>query len=246
MELLNYARPFGYSPYNNYAPRPEGMATLAKIAVQLLSAMAELNELGFVYCDLKPENIMYAEDDHFKLKIVDLGSTTPFGSLSNYYSDFEVQSIAYRAPEVFLGDPTFNHKIDIWSLGVILLEFYINNYIKSTKKLDYWRLISVRNKDTIVEGMIEKFGSAVPYKNRAKFWMPKYEILSNNRQSALLLDSLRGPGHNPEIALFLNFLASLLAIDHNARPSAALALTHPFLTKTLLGHWVRYLTNPSY
>lgn len=44
-----------------------------------------------------------------KLKLIDLGNAVPIDRTNVYYSDFEVQSIHYRAPEVntFQPDLTF-------------------------------------------------------------------------------------------------------------------------------------------
>jgi len=35
-----------------------------------------------------------------RLKLIDLGNAVPIERLSLYYSDFEIQSVQYRAPEV--------------------------------------------------------------------------------------------------------------------------------------------------
>jgi hypothetical protein len=37
-----------------------------------------------------------------KLKLIDLGNAVPIDRTDIYYSDFEVQSIHYRAPEVIV------------------------------------------------------------------------------------------------------------------------------------------------
>ena len=39
----------------------------------------------------------------------------------SYYKSFNIQSLPYRAPEVLMGRP-FSFAIDMWSLGVVLLE----------------------------------------------------------------------------------------------------------------------------
>jgi len=52
----------------------------------------------------------------------DFGNAFHFQTESQqYHHSFEVQSLPYRAPEVLLGLP-FSTSIDMWSLGVVLVE----------------------------------------------------------------------------------------------------------------------------
>ena len=46
------------------------------------------------------------------------GNATYIKDLNAYHDNFEVQSKAYRSPEVLLGDDTFDEKIDVWSVRV--------------------------------------------------------------------------------------------------------------------------------
>jgi hypothetical protein len=45
--------------------------------------------------------LIVASSNSMKLKIIDLGNAIPKEHTNIYYDDFEVQSIHYRAPEVF-------------------------------------------------------------------------------------------------------------------------------------------------
>jgi len=40
-----------------------------------------------------------------------------------YFSDYFIAR--YRAPEVLLGDKDYSLPIDVWSIGLIFIEFYI-------------------------------------------------------------------------------------------------------------------------
>jgi serine/threonine protein kinase len=51
----------------------------------------------------------------------DLGNCFLLSESMKFYRDFNLQSLPYRSPEVLCGIP-FNHQIDLWSLGIILLE----------------------------------------------------------------------------------------------------------------------------
>lgn len=66
---------------------------------------------------MKPENILFTDDAHTAVKIIDFGSAcNDFKSGFNY-----VQSRFYRSPEVVLGLP-YDQAVDMWSFGCILVE----------------------------------------------------------------------------------------------------------------------------
>ena len=96
----------------------------------------------FIHNDLKPENIMLNLTTK-NVKIIDFGSTL---DKYQYRCSFYHQSRYYRAPEVIF-NLQFNEKIDIWSLGCILVELVCNKPLfngrnerdlvfKMTEKLD--------------------------------------------------------------------------------------------------------------
>ena len=72
---------------------------------------------GIIHCDIKPENILFTDENADQIKIIDFGA-----SCENYSTGFSyVQSRMYRAPEIVLGAP-YDHSIDMWSLGCLLFE----------------------------------------------------------------------------------------------------------------------------
>jgi serine/threonine protein kinase len=79
-----------------------------------------LKEVGITHCDLKPENIMYVNEDRKEVKIVDLGSAT--GAKEKGFS--YVCSRYYRSPEISLGGLQYSYPSDMWSLGCLLVEMY--------------------------------------------------------------------------------------------------------------------------
>ena len=56
-----------------------------------------------------------------RIQITDMGNAVPVDKAHVYFDDFEVQSLPYRAPEVLARVP-FGPAIDMWSIGVILVE----------------------------------------------------------------------------------------------------------------------------
>ena len=66
----------------------------------------------------------HSQLDDFDLQLGDFGNSIHMSDVGNYYTDFDIQTLSYRAPEVLLGVP-FGYQIDIWSLGILLIEVCI-------------------------------------------------------------------------------------------------------------------------
>lgn len=91
------------------------------IGSQIIGGLRYIHKLNIIHCDIKPENIMVKLKDNanFQIKIIDFGSSCFRNEISFTY----IQSRFYRAPEVILG-ANFTEKIDIWSLGCVLVELF--------------------------------------------------------------------------------------------------------------------------
>eukprot|EP01063_Lacrimia_lanifica_P015405 TRINITY_DN2217_c0_g2_i1.p1 TRINITY_DN2217_c0_g2~~TRINITY_DN2217_c0_g2_i1.p1 ORF type:complete len:808 (+),score=256.44 TRINITY_DN2217_c0_g2_i1:215-2638(+) len=93
------------------------MYALSRLCNDLLCTLRFLYNEKIVHCDLKPENILLRSVEATKITVIDFGSACPRGcTMYNY-----IQTRFYRAPEVILGH-SYSHGIDMWSLGVILVE----------------------------------------------------------------------------------------------------------------------------
>ncbi|KAH0790000.1 AGC family protein kinase [Histomonas meleagridis] len=84
---------------------------------QIALALDHLHSIGFVYNDLKPENVLIDADGYLKL--------TDFGLASQLSSKLSTCGTKeYLAPEVILRRPrTF--AVDWWALGILFCEMYI-------------------------------------------------------------------------------------------------------------------------
>lgn len=101
------------------APRAPLRAQVRSITRQVLTALDYLHSIGLIHCDLKPENILIRSLSKCVVKLIDFGSSSFVHDPHSSY----VQSRSYRAPEVVVGMP-YGQKIDLWSLGCILVEIY--------------------------------------------------------------------------------------------------------------------------
>ena len=86
---------------------------------QMLEALCVLEKGNIIHCDMKPENVLIA-NDRAEIKVIDLGSAC-FENATIYTY---IQSRYYRSPEVLIGLP-YGSEIDSWSLGCICAELLI-------------------------------------------------------------------------------------------------------------------------
>ena len=97
------------------------LSELRAVAWQLLVFLQFLQREGIVHADLKPANVLVAERrtrggdcgleaalGYQQVKVIDFGNAFRIENAEMYYNDFELQSLAYRAPEVFFSQPYFS------------------------------------------------------------------------------------------------------------------------------------------
>mmetsp|Transcript_20784 Transcript_20784/g.34374 ORF Transcript_20784/g.34374 Transcript_20784/m.34374 type:complete len:711 (-) Transcript_20784:2843-4975(-) len=93
------------------------------IIAELIQGLKFLHDMGFVYRDLKPQNVMLNVDGHIRIGdfgISKRGECGPGGGVQLRSNSF-VGTIEYMAPEVVAGDLQEN-TVDIWGLGVLTYE----------------------------------------------------------------------------------------------------------------------------
>jgi eukaryotic-like serine/threonine-protein kinase len=101
---------------------PEGMdpRRLLEILRPVASALDYAHEHGVVHRDVKPANILIAEDR--RVKLVDLGTATA-GHLTQITAENEiVGTLAYLAPERLAGESVGEPPADVYSLAVLAFE----------------------------------------------------------------------------------------------------------------------------
>ncbi|CAN8272687.1 unnamed protein product [Cochlearia groenlandica] len=98
----------------------------------ILQGLISIHSLGYVHCDLKPDNILLFPrydkktwEFSYDLKISDFGMSTKHGEVSEYWS-FDspfVGTSIYMSPES-VQSGLVAKTLDLWSLGCIVLEMY--------------------------------------------------------------------------------------------------------------------------
>ncbi|XP_041863191.1 serine/threonine-protein kinase Kist [Melanotaenia boesemani] len=129
------------------AGRPQqghSMWLVQHCARDILEALAFLHKKGYVHADLKPRNILWSADDEC-FKLIDFGLSFKQGNQDVKY----IQTDGYRAPEAELqnslaqagveGDSGCTAAVDLWSLGVVLLEMFSGIKLKDTVRSQEWK-----------------------------------------------------------------------------------------------------------
>jgi serine/threonine protein kinase len=100
----------------NRIQRPE----VRQLLLQAANALQYLHSQtpSLVHRDIKPQNILVKSRDPFHIKLTDFG-------ISKYDADNLITNCGtprYTAPEVLAYKP-YDNKVDIWSLGVVIMEY---------------------------------------------------------------------------------------------------------------------------
>ena len=88
---------------------------------EVILALEHLHSKGIIYRDLKPDNIIIAEDGH--LKLTDFGLSKENAD-TEFTSNSFVGTYAYAAPEVLKNKP-HGKSLDWYLLGALLYEFLV-------------------------------------------------------------------------------------------------------------------------
>lgn len=144
-----------------YAPRGDlhdaiqlGIAPVATsdvidVFMQLISAVEFCHKNGVYHRDIKPENILIADDWSIKL--------TDFGLATDHLicTDFDVGSERYMAPELLEHSDIDSYaadKVDIWSLGICLLNIVFGKSpFRSASSKDKMFLHFAANRETLFD-----------------------------------------------------------------------------------------------
>lgn len=203
------------------------LARVQCIAKQVLNSLVFIHSKNLIHCDLKPENVLMKSYADCKVKIIDFGSSCFTTDVLSSYA----QSRAYRAPEVIIG-ARYSQKVDVWSLGCILAELVSRQILFRSNSVPALlaRMVSIR-------GPFDKKFLARGTQSHEYFTKEGFVYESEEMSGSITILRSKRTCLRARIecddAEFIDFLETLLKVDPDARPTAAEALEHPWLSKQL-------------
>jgi serine/threonine protein kinase len=92
---------------------------IIEYTIQIAESLQIAHQKGIIHRDIKSENIMVTKTD--QIKVMDFGLAKLRGSFKITNTTGAVGTFGYMSPEMLRGK-NVDHRIDIWSLGVLIYE----------------------------------------------------------------------------------------------------------------------------
>lgn len=108
----------------------------------ILNGLAHIHANGYLHRDIKIENLLLFgpnpnEINRRHIKICDFGLSKPiveYGKNSKTYRNTpRIVTAWYRSPDICIGNTEYNQDVDIWSLGIGILEILGNSICKNCR-----------------------------------------------------------------------------------------------------------------
>ena len=104
------------------------MSQIKVFSKQLFGALAYVHSLGYVHCDVKPDNILI-DASYSTLKLCDFGAVVSDIDLRAKQSESYIVARFYRSPEIILDYDNKNNAIDVWAMGITILEMFRSDIV---------------------------------------------------------------------------------------------------------------------
>jgi serine/threonine protein kinase len=216
-------------------------ALIKRYMVGILLGVEYIHSQKILHRDLKPCNILIFGDEKDVNNVGNIAKICDFGLAKPYtYQGYQTPNTVtswYRAPEITLGYPNYDYKIDVWSTGCILFEMVAKRaFIADVSD----------NNDEILSRILGSLPKELPLR---KF----RELIRSNKWREKGRDIKLTPAYNPRVRrsliqqiglnieginqferqagkmeLFANLLDNMLAFEWELRYTATECLNHPF------------------
>lgn len=172
------------------------------------------NTCNIIHTDIKPENIVFDDDNLF---IVDFGSSVFTSEKFNYL----ITTRYYRAPEVIL-NIQWDEKCDVWSIGCVLYELVTRRILFNVfSSIDHLNVIEETLSKSIAKVYYNKCNNHIKYKYFDKYgnlmFVPETKV--KNIYDVMHID-----------ANLYDLMIKCLEVDFEKRPNISDLLNHKFIS----------------
>jgi serine/threonine protein kinase len=203
-----------------------------KIIYQILKGIHDSSNLLISHRDLKPDNILINERDT-KICICDWGLSKFFNKKGKINMSGEVQTFHYRSPELLAEEKHCGIEIDMWSVGIIILELMCNcpPFLYESRESQYREIFkNLYSGDPIENKYYEKIlnvdcisvdDTVTLYHRGKRISIKPTERINNIRK---YLASYKGN----DIDNLIDLVGLILHINPKKRAKPYICLNHPF------------------
>jgi serine/threonine protein kinase len=170
------------------------------IAMQLLVALSRMEKCNCIHRDLSLSNVL-VQGEAYEIFLADFGLSRAHYEPGYDMTNVDIVTLPYRPPEIALRGQRLSNKIDIWSLGIILVECLTGKPLLHGAKDDLMHLQAIVEKvdrpkelDDRVQAMMSEPG----FRWLARSWghislmTPDVARLIDRPVSAECMDVIRG------------------------------------------------------
>ena len=218
----------------DYLNDPKYKNFIKSIIHQILQALVYLHSSKIMHRNLKPSNILISKNA--QIKICDFELARTFKEIKQFKGRNirnEINNLDYAAPELFSNEESgfYNEKVDLWSVGCIMLELYLRktSYFSFDEKLENgydqrWKWFYQLKKIFSVFGMPERKDIERTVRNV----IYSDEILEHLEKSEFPVRDFEEIFPQIKDKDALDLLKKLLEFNYKKRISAKEALNHPY------------------
>lgn len=202
---------------------------LPLIARQIADSIGYLHSLGFIHCDIKPENILWSSVRRTNIKLTDFGCCCQVDHRLFEY----VQTRYYRSPEIILG-LSYGQEVDVWSFGCLIPELYTNKVLfKGEDEFEMMQLFmsvlgeppqSLYENGTQKKNYFDDENKPIVRPNSHGVIHP----ISSNSISAILMQEAQ---NDPQIKGLIELVELCLKWDPKERITMKDLLVHPWISR---------------
>lgn len=210
---------------------PHSLEVTKKFMVQILLGLEYIHQHKIIHRDIKPNNILVYEKekdllgDENIVKICDFGLSKPFT-----YQGLQTPDVVtswYRAPEVALGYPHYDYKIDVWSVGCVFYEMVVKKPFITTSRDSDEEILVMILKNLSKEPPLELYKRIVRDNPWKKVFV-RFPKVRNRKTFEERIALLEQRFSKEELVLFCDLLENMLCFDWNNRYTITQCLDHKF------------------